>query len=360
MTGGAFFIPYFLASFVLGIPILILEISLGQYYRTGIIGSFGGIHERLRGVAASSIFCECIVLLYYMPLIAWTVHAFFETFQDFDTHYRGDADPYTYFLNDIVGMSTLETTTSRPSRVVWANLGYLVCIYILSFFCVVFGIKNFGRVYYFTTTFPVLLIFIFLIRTTTLEGAGTGVKEYIGIWDVSELHTRGEVWSTAVSQVFFSIGVTFGYFPAFGSSCETNSPVVANSIIIALSNLIFALISGFVVFSSLGHLAYKTGKPVADVAFGGPSLVFGSYPVALADLPMGQHWVRLFLIFMFLLGMNFGLALFENLLLVMHDSYLGKRFSKKQLMTAFMILELVISKWIYFLVSPFSISFGFI
>lgn len=33
--GGAFFVPYVLALLFIGLPILVLEVSLGQYYETG-------------------------------------------------------------------------------------------------------------------------------------------------------------------------------------------------------------------------------------------------------------------------------------------------------------------------------------
>ena len=33
--GGAFFVPYFMALFLLGIPLAILEIGFGQYFQTG-------------------------------------------------------------------------------------------------------------------------------------------------------------------------------------------------------------------------------------------------------------------------------------------------------------------------------------
>ena len=48
--GGAFFVPYLLALFLLGIPLAILEIGFGQFFQTGDIGVFGAFHPRLRGV----------------------------------------------------------------------------------------------------------------------------------------------------------------------------------------------------------------------------------------------------------------------------------------------------------------------
>ena len=102
---------------------MILEIALGQYYRTGDIGCFGGIHGRLHGIGVSSLVCGYSVVLYYIPLIAWTVRAFFDSFRDFDVNYKADgADSYMYFLNDIIGMKTLGNIF-LPTRVVWPNFG---------------------------------------------------------------------------------------------------------------------------------------------------------------------------------------------------------------------------------------------
>jgi solute carrier family 6 GABA transporter-like protein 1 len=56
--------------------------------------------------------------------------------------------------------------------------------------------------------FPIVLLFLFLGRAISLDGSEDGIKEYIGIWDMSVLTDRPDCWSTAVSQIFFSIGVT--------------------------------------------------------------------------------------------------------------------------------------------------------
>jgi len=339
--GGAFFIPYFLALFVIGIPLLILELALGQYYRTGDMGAFGGMHARLRGIGVASVGCSFGVVLYYVPLIAWTANAFFSSFSDFDQNYRnstGDA-AYGYWMNDIIGMSTLDSANYYPTRVMWANFGCLVLVYATILACTAFGMGTTGKITYFTMGFPILLLFIFLIRALTLEGAGAGIKAYIGMWDMSVLSSKREVWSRAVSQIFFSIGVTFGVFTAFGSGCPKDAPVVANSFIIALSNSLFSIISGFAIYAVIGNLAVITGGdlgpvPIASVTKAGPGLVFGTYPVALAQLDGGEHWVRLFFIFLFLLGIDSGFALFESFTVVLYDTVLGDKYSKRTIQMA--------------------------
>ena len=72
--GGAFFIPYIMAFFLIGLPTLILEISLGQCYQVGNVGVFGKMHKRYRGVGVASVVCGFILVTYYSMLLSWVAN----------------------------------------------------------------------------------------------------------------------------------------------------------------------------------------------------------------------------------------------------------------------------------------------
>ena len=72
--GGAFFIPYVMAFFLIGLPTLILEISLGQCYQVGNVGVFGKMHARYRGIGFASIVCGFVLVTYYSMLLSWVTN----------------------------------------------------------------------------------------------------------------------------------------------------------------------------------------------------------------------------------------------------------------------------------------------
>lgn len=49
MFSGAFLIPYFLTLFLCGIPLLYLELVIGQMTRRGPIGAFGKLCPLFKG-----------------------------------------------------------------------------------------------------------------------------------------------------------------------------------------------------------------------------------------------------------------------------------------------------------------------
>jgi solute carrier family 6 GABA transporter-like protein 1 len=318
--GGAFFIPYILALFLVGIPLLVLEFAMGQYYQMGHVGAFGSIHKRLRGVGLSAVLNGFFIVVYYTMLIGWVVNGFFQSFSsEVDWESMTGAEAIDYFFVDVMCMPD-PSYAGRPTRMCWDNFGYLALTWVIVFLCLFWGLKWTGRLTYFTMGLPIVLLFVFLGRALTLPGAADGVKAYMGVWDLSVLTEQPDCWSTAVSQIFFSIGVTFGIMTSFGSHLERNEPAFANGCIVACSNSVFSIISGLAVFGSVGYLANQTGVPIEEVSYSGLGLVFGTWPVVLATLPGGEHWVRLLFFNLFLLGIDSAFALVEACLTVCKDT----------------------------------------
>jgi SNF family Na+-dependent transporter len=167
---------------------------------------------------------------------------------------------------------------------------------------------------------PIVLLFVFLGVACTLEGASDGIEAYIGVWDMSVLTEQGEVWSVACSQIFFSIGLTFGVLTAYGSHCKQTDPVVSNASIVACGDTMYAIIVGFAVFATLGNAAYTAGVPVSELPYSGFGLVFGTWPVAFNSLPGGVHWVRLIFFNLFLLGIDSAFSFLESFIAVLQDT----------------------------------------
>ncbi|KAL7449013.1 hypothetical protein ACHAWC_001118, partial [Mediolabrus comicus] len=121
-----------------------------------------------------------------------------------------------------------------------------------------------------------------------------------------------------------------------------DGPAFQNSIIISICNSLFSFITGFAVFAGLGYLAYQEGVELDKVAVSGPTLLFGAYPVVLATLPGGIHWVRLLFFTLFLLGIDSAFGLVDAVITVTADSVPGANFSRRQIVSGWCILGFLI------------------
>mmetsp|Transcript_32568 Transcript_32568/g.68804 ORF Transcript_32568/g.68804 Transcript_32568/m.68804 type:complete len:405 (+) Transcript_32568:142-1356(+) len=108
------------------------------------------------------------------------------------------------------------------------------------------------------------------------------------------------------------------------SHCKRDEPAFMNSCAVAISNSTFSFISGFAVFATLGHLALLEGHDsVSKLEYSSFELVFGSWPVALGTVTGGEHFVRLFFVMLFFLGIDSAFSFMEAFLTVLHDSKLN-------------------------------------
>jgi solute carrier family 6 (neurotransmitter transporter, serotonin) member 4 len=72
--GGAFLIPYFTFLFLVGMPMMYLEMAVGQYFRVGNIALWGKVNVYMKGIGWGSLLVVCYITLYYATIIAYSVY----------------------------------------------------------------------------------------------------------------------------------------------------------------------------------------------------------------------------------------------------------------------------------------------
>jgi SNF family Na+-dependent transporter len=108
--GAVFLIPYFLSLIFLGIPMTVLELTIGQMFQRGDIGVFRGIHPRLAGIGITSIWSGFVLLVYYVIIIAWAMVYMWQSIVsspipwsiEGQTTFCGTTDPASVYLYTFV------------------------------------------------------------------------------------------------------------------------------------------------------------------------------------------------------------------------------------------------------------------
>jgi solute carrier family 6 GABA transporter-like protein 1 len=92
-------IPYFIAFFFLGIPGLTLEIAIGQAFRGGPTIAYDHVQKRLKGVGFSLVFNGYMVVLYYVPILAWVMAYFRHSFSS-PLPWEGNSE--AFYMEDVI------------------------------------------------------------------------------------------------------------------------------------------------------------------------------------------------------------------------------------------------------------------
>ncbi|NXW54924.1 SC6A7 protein, partial [Eurystomus gularis] len=326
--GGVFLIPYFIMLLIMGLPLFLMELSLGQYGAAGPI-TVWKCCPLLKGVGVAMLIVSSLVSLYYNVIVAWTFYYLGSSFQsplpwscdaprNWDlcqvggcrntSESAGLVSASEVFWNDQVLGVTHSSGLGDPGSVQWALALCLLVAWIFTFFCLLKNIRISGKVVYFTATFPYLLILIIIIWGAMLDGSLNGVRFYLST-DWRRLQSA-QVWSDAASQIFYSLGIGCGGLLSMASYNKFDNNVIRDTLIITIGNCCTSFFAGFGIFSVLGHMAWKKQVPVESVTNSGPGLAFMVYPEALSLLPGSSFWSILFFLMLFMLGVD---TLFRNI-----------------------------------------------
>ncbi|KAK0154984.1 Sodium- and chloride-dependent GABA transporter 2 [Merluccius polli] len=173
--GGVFFIPYVLFLFTCGIPLFLLETSLGQYSTQGCITCWRKMCPLFEGMGYGSQVVVLYSSIYYIIILAW---AFFYLFSSFSSEL-----PWATCTNSWnTGVRRVLNITGSPheiGNIRWELALCLLLSWIICYFCIWKGVQSTGKVVYFTAIFPYVMLVVLLVRGLTLPGAINGIKFYL-------------------------------------------------------------------------------------------------------------------------------------------------------------------------------------
>ncbi|XP_043267351.1 sodium- and chloride-dependent transporter XTRP3 isoform X2 [Venturia canescens] len=382
--GGAFLIPFFIMLVLEGIPLFLIELGMGQRMRQGALGVWNTIHPWLGGIGIASCIVTFFVALYYNVIITWCFYYLFNSVQDplpwascpqldgkpVDECAKSSETAYFWYRTTLDAAPSIE----EGQDIKWWIALCLLLSWVIVFFIVMKGIQSSGKVVYFTSLFPYLVLTIFFIRGITLRGAGSGLAHMYTPKVEKLLEPR--VWLDAATQVFYSFGLAFGSLIAFGSYNTPDNNCVRDVILVSCCNVFTALYASAVVFAILGFKAmsnvdkclasnrellidagflsvnatteqyqlaaetYNTSgqnftldacsiSSQLENAAEGTGLAFIVFTQAIVELPGAPFWSCIFFLMLLALGIGSQIGILEGMLCVIFDIDLFKRVKKQ-------------------------------
>ncbi len=316
--GGAFLIPYLIALFVVGIPLMILELGIGHRMRGSAPMAMGTVNRRWEWLGWFAVLIVMYgIMLYYSVIIAWCLNYVFFSFK-----LSWGADPNAYFFDNFLQMSKDPFDLGDIRMPILASL---TAIWFLSWLIVYYGIqKGVERANKIFMPLLLALILILVFWSVSLEGASEGIAVYLKP-DFSKLG-KLSIWIDAFSQIFFTLSLGFGIMIAYASYLPKKVELVKDALIISFGNCAFSFVAGFAVFGTLGYMATATGVPVSEVVSKSIGLAFVSYPKAISLMPAFSNIFGIvFFLSLVIAGLSSGISIVEAFSSALIDKFNLKR-----------------------------------
>ncbi len=296
--GAAFIVVYILMSFLIAVPIMLSELSIGRQARRNLHGAMEKLAPRTpwKFTGTLGVITALVIVSFYCVVAGWALS------------FLGRS-----VVNGFAELSAAEITGTlrtfidsgwRP--VVWMSVFLLLTSGIV-FFGVEKGIERYNKI-----LMPLLVVMLvgLGVNSLFLDGFGEGIS-FVLKPDFSKID--GSVVFQALGQAFFSLSVGMGAMTVYGSYVKKgeNLPRIAGTV--AISDVCIAILSGIAIFPAVFTFGINPTS--------GPELVFMTLPNIFQQMP-GGYWVSIaFFAILFMAAITSSVSLVEAIVAWLSEEF---------------------------------------
>lgn len=294
--GAAFVLIYLLFLLILGLPIMVMEFSVGRASRKSVALSFDTLEKPGQKWHIHKYFAmggNYLLMMFYTTIAGWMLQYFIKmaTGQFEGLNKQGVSNVYDEML-------------AQP----WTMMIFMIITVVVCFLICALGVqKGVEKITKIMMLLLLGLMLILAIRSFTLPNAAEGLKFYL-YPDFGKVVENGlsETIFAAMGQSFFTLSLGMGSIAIFGSYIGKERSLTGEAICVTSLDTFIALLAGLIIFPSCFAYGVNPGE--------GPSLLFITLPNVFNAMEGGRIWGTLFFLFMIFAAVSTVIAVFENII----------------------------------------------
>jgi NSS family neurotransmitter:Na+ symporter len=270
--GGIFVIIYLVFIFLLGLPIMSMELAVGRASQKSIATSFNVLQkkgQKWHWMGYAGIAGNYILMMFYTTIAGWMLAYF----------YKMLTGQFVGRNSEQVGQVFAELTANPVEMTIWMVITTVFCFGVCSL-----GLqKGVEKVTKIMMVLLLAIIVLLAVKSMTLPKASAGLNFYLKP-DLARMREIG-IWETifaAMSQAFFTLSLGIGSMAIFGSYIGKDRRLLGESLNIASLDTGISLIAGLIIFPACFSFGVDPGQ--------GPGLVFVTLPNIFNSMAGGRIW----------------------------------------------------------------------
>ena len=289
LGGATFLIVYLAFVFLIGIPLLLNEFSIGKAGQKDAVGSFQNLapNTKWHWTGFMGVIGGILILSFYSVVAGWSL---FYLYKYLTGAYWSEPDGG-------YGMVFDEWISNPILPLLWQALFLGVTLFI-----VIRGVKG-GIEKANAFLMPVLAVLMIFMAgyVLTLDGALEGVT-FLFQPDWSQL-SNPKLYLTALGQAFFSLSIGVSGMLTYASYLKAKDRLPGAAIGVGVMDTVFAVIAGIMIFPAV----FSFGLEVNE----GPQLVFITLPSIFASMPLGNVVGIIFFVLLTMAALSSAISLLE-------------------------------------------------